>query len=263
VDAESDFMLKQNAKKIHLIYGLVVSVLVITLGVALIASSLHIYRSDPTGDPYNPASISAHFHNIAVLVFVSIGAIVGGVLLNLIFPVDREKPRPIRNDLQLMNKAARKAGSLTGEQQAQIRKECHIRKWIVAACVICFVDLLIYPAAYLFLIARFSVEAAMQDILIASIIVLFPAVLGLLICHLGGFLIRQSMQRQTAIYKSAAGGAVSEPLPAKSAGKTVIAIRCAIAVVAIVFIAVGAFNGSAKDVLAKAVKICTECIGLG
>jgi hypothetical protein len=35
------------------------------------------------------------------------------------------------------------------------------------------------------------------------------------------------------------------------------------AVVAVVFIIVGAFNGGMGDVLAKAIKICTECIGLG
>ena len=39
--------------------------------------------------------------------------------------------------------------------------------------------------------------------------------------------------------------------------------RFAILAVALVFIVVGIFNGSANDVLTKAIKICTECIGLG
>ena len=40
-------------------------------------------------------------------------------------------------------------------------------------------------------------------------------------------------------------------------------LRLALLVLALGMIAAGVFNGSAKDVLNKAVKICTECVGLG
>lgn len=40
-------------------------------------------------------------------------------------------------------------------------------------------------------------------------------------------------------------------------------VRIALAALAVALIAAGIFNGSALDVFAKAVKICTECIGLG
>ena len=40
-------------------------------------------------------------------------------------------------------------------------------------------------------------------------------------------------------------------------------VRFLILAVAIIFVAVGVFNGGMSDVLQKAVKICTECIGLG
>ena len=34
-------------------------------------------------------------------------------------------------------------------------------------------------------------------------------------------------------------------------------------IAAILLIAAGLFNGSARDVFSKAVRICTECVGLG
>ena len=34
-------------------------------------------------------------------------------------------------------------------------------------------------------------------------------------------------------------------------------------IAAVVFIILGVMNGSMKDVLVKAIKICTECVGLG
>ncbi|MCR5204181.1 MAG: hypothetical protein K6E47_03940 [Lachnospiraceae bacterium] len=40
-------------------------------------------------------------------------------------------------------------------------------------------------------------------------------------------------------------------------------IRFLLLVIAVAFIILGIFNGSAKAVLTKAVIICSECIGLG
>lgn len=41
------------------------------------------------------------------------------------------------------------------------------------------------------------------------------------------------------------------------------AVWRALMILAICFIVMGIFNGSMKDVLVKAIKICTECVGLG
>ena len=47
----------------------------------------------------------------------------------------------------------------------------------------------------------------------------------------------------------------------KNVKKALIIVLSALAAVALVVL--GIFNGGMGDVLAKAVKICTECIGLG
>lgn len=53
------------------------------------------------------------------------------------------------------------------------------------------------------------------------------------------------------------GGKVDNKAPN---GKTV---RIILLIAAVLLIIAGVFNGSAKDVFGKAVKICTECVGLG
>ena len=40
-------------------------------------------------------------------------------------------------------------------------------------------------------------------------------------------------------------------------------LRTVLLLVAVALLVLGVFNGSARDVFGKAVKICTECVGLG
>lgn len=51
--------------------------------------------------------------------------------------------------------------------------------------------------------------------------------------------------------------------PRPKPGRGVRALRIAALCVALGLIVLGVFNGSVRDVLGKAVKICTECVGLG
>ena len=41
------------------------------------------------------------------------------------------------------------------------------------------------------------------------------------------------------------------------------AVRAAVLCVGLLFLALGIANGGMRDVLVKAINICTECIGLG
>ena len=51
--------------------------------------------------------------------------------------------------------------------------------------------------------------------------------------------------------------------PRAPMGRTQNIIRIVIACLGVLFIAIGVTNGGARDVLVKAINICTECIGLG
>lgn len=50
---------------------------------------------------------------------------------------------------------------------------------------------------------------------------------------------------------------------APEAAKRLVLVRRVMLVFAIAFVVLGIFNGSMKDVLVKAINICSECIGLG
>ena len=62
---------------------------------------------------------------------------------------------------------------------------------------------------------------------------------------------------------SAVSGQQATKEPNSQNEKILLGARLTLAVIAVVFIVVGIFNGGMADVLQKAINICTECIGLG
>ena len=88
-------------------------------------------------------------------------------------------------------------------------------------------------------------------------------VLGLVMTAVGLFLgIRDEngekpVKEPKALRDPAAGRAAAE-----SAGKIRL-LRTVLLVLAVALIVAGVLNGSARDVFGKAIKICSECVGLG
>lgn len=71
-----------------------------------------------------------------------------------------------------------------------------------------------------------------------------------------------SMEKELDALKGAEKAAPQKEAAAERRG-SVQAVRWALYAVAAVFVALGVMNGGLRDVLVKAINICTECIGLG
>lgn len=259
-------MPKEKIKKIHLIYGCIAAVLIIALGIALILSCLDIYNSGPR--PYTPESIGLRFQRIAILAYVCIAIAVGGIVLGLVLPAEEKKPKAVKDELALMEKMRAKAGNLSDLYSAEVQNEQKKRLWMRIGTTVIFTALMIYPAIYFMDGSHFSIEALNEDIRNAVCIALIPAFMGLMLCFICSLLESKSISRETEIYKkaiAASKGNAATVAPAVSCKKDTAqtVTRCVLLVVAVCFIVLGIFNGGMKDVLDKAVAICTECIGLG
>lgn len=261
----------QTAKRIEFIYKCIVAVLIVALGIALIWSCIDIYRADPTGDPYSPATISAHFLVISPLVIVTLAAIARGILfhavlilLELVLPTQGSKKRSICDQHALMKKAAAKAGTPTGREKKDLLTQRILRRVLtISACVV-MVRLMIFPAIYAIFFHDYHAPNPTTEVIKTSLIIFIPALLGLVGCYISGIFVSKSYLRSTEIYKSIKKDGTVAPVAEKPVSKIpVIIIRSSILAVAVALIVLGIFNGSARDVLTKAVAICTECIGLG
>ncbi len=259
-------MENEKAKRIHLIYGCILSVLLVAVGIALIVSCLDIYNSGPR--PYSPQSIGEHFKIIAIPVFVTIAAILGGIVLDLVVPCEKKRPKAMRDEKEALVRMHKRAGILKGDFAAQAKKQQDLRKWLTVGTAVLYALLMIPPVIYFTNSANFTVENLNGDIIRSLILALGYSLIGLVATFICKTLCRKSMDKEMAICKQAIAAGetmAAEPVQpdALKEKRQLFAIRAVILVVAIVFIIVGIFNGGADDVLDKAVKICTECIGLG
>ena len=270
-------MPQDKVKRIHLIYGIIAAVLLVALGVALIVACRGIYTSGPR--PYTRDAIAGKLQDMSLLLYLNLVAILGGIVLNIVLPLPKAKTKPIRNELMVMQKIIEKIGTPNQTQQLKIQREIRLRRigWIIFA--ILAVGAAIYPVLYLFNIQNFPGVDPTAEIMAASWIVI-PYSIFLLGCYFIADLIsKYSTIRQTAVYKqmlleknlSAADAAAAyknrllekKHSAEDTSAKIMNGLRAALAITAICFIVAGIFNGSANDVLTKAIKICTECIGLG
>lgn len=260
-------------KIIHMIYGIIVSVLIVALGVAMIISCWDIYSNGPNA--FTRQSIGEKLKDMSILLWLNLGAIVSGVVLNIFMPLHRPKTKAIRDELVTMRKLAAKAGTPTPEEKSAIEK-LQRKRWLFPVITGgIFGGLISRPVFYLLDKANFPSTAPGADpstanptpeIIDACFVALPPAIIGLVLCYICSIIVKKLILKETDIYKQiiASGSKVVPAPPVDTAKPTLLkTIRLIGLTVAVAFIILGCFNGSARDVLTKAIKICTECIGLG
>ena len=261
-------MSTKTIKRVHLIYGIVLSVLLVVTGVLLMIACISVYRM---GDrPFTTENISGAFGKIQIPVYITVGAAIAGLILWLVFPAENQKLKAspdakamlermeLRIDLDSCN-----PGMLTA-----IGFEKKLRRllfWIVLGiCVAIYVPALIYVLNF----DHFGMEDYNGDV-IKAVLWLLPSTCfsaGVGIAYV--YAVRGSITRETELVKTILANQ-GKPLPAPKKivppenTRLTLGIRIGIAVVAVALIIAGIANGGMADVLAKAINICTECIGLG
>ena len=253
-------------KKVRLIGGIALSVMLVVTGVLCAVACVSIYN---IGDrPFTPENISAAFSNVAPFAYITIAAVIAFVIWTLIYPEEAAKPRAIK-DKQItlsMLSARLNADAADKEILAEIEKEKKLCSTVnLVAALISLVSAL--PAIiYTLNFANFDMDY--NAAVVAACLWVLPCsfiVMG--VCIARGYIVSASAERQITLVKSAIAKSSATKPNVQSKPETdkriTLGIRAAIAAIAIVFIVIGIFNGGMADVLYKAINICTECIGLG
>ena len=145
-------MAKEKGATLRFVYGIFFSLLSVFVGTLFIKQTWSIYASSPQS-PYTVESISLHFHQIALPVWLWVVAVVGNILLSLLFPQAEKRPKAYK-DTVLSLQRVKKGLILEGEAQEKAtqteKKYKAFRKIVCGVCgflmlalaALCFCSLL-------------------------------------------------------------------------------------------------------------------------
>lgn len=259
-------------ESIKTIYGIFLSVFVAAMGIATICVCADIYYSGAgTGVIYSREIISKRLLQLAPAFVVLIGAIIVGAT----FPVMEMRVKP-GAEAAVRKLAPRLPAGGEGEEYqsacAEYKKVRLVRVIAYAAALCVTLAMAIVVLCYLCNTSNFKNENITAEIL-ALVRVAMPctaAALAAIIASsvLNGVFAKKQLNIMKSLIKlgdrTQVGEKVYPVLQSERNRKIALwVIRGAVLVIAISFIIAGALNGGARDVLNKAVAICTECIGLG
>lgn len=252
-----------NDKKLRLIHtacGCVISAALIVAAVCLIVSAYTIYN---LGDsPYTPESIGAEYAKIAVPLWVAIFAVIAGIVLNILLPMPKIKSKSDKDPfikLRIMQQKLSADCNHTGiARERQIRKIARIVCALL--CTIAFIPAIITLCDY----GSFTVDNLTPALLRVVGTLALGVVISGIILFILSVIERKSATKEiewTKIALSKSKG-IDKKVTQNNDNKIKIT-RLVLVGIACALIIIGLTQDGFYDVLQKAIRICTECIGLG
>ncbi len=279
-------MSEKNIKLLHTVYSVLLSISLAVCAALFIVSCIGIYNSSGS-DPYTQESISAAFAKIAVPVYISLVLVIGGAILNLALPQEKKKARSKATKAILLRRISSNLDldNCSVETGAGILIRRAVRKILTAVVAVDYIVHAVIALVYILNPESFPAVDPNAEIIKATLTVLInlavPFILTLIVMHINLKLVAKELtlvQRALSERRAAEQNTDSEDPPFEEAErffkkakyfftrnekKLVFASRLAVFAVGLLFIGLGIWNGGAADVIKKAIKICTECIGLG
>ena len=262
-------MSEKTRKTINLTYSIYITLFSIVIGVLFIVQTLDIYFGGiSTGNQmYTTETISLHFKQISIPFILWIVSLFIGYVLYLVIPFKNKNKIKIES-INLLKKYSVDLEKSENEEYINlveiIKKERKSRKiiWLIAliSSALCIIPCLIY----LLNPNNFSADGnLMQEAGLMAVNVLPWFIIALFICFAAKLYEKHSANIEFDAVKKIGKFNFQENKNYYLSKKKLFIIRISIATLSIVLIITGIINGGARDVLIKAINICTECIGLG
>jgi hypothetical protein len=243
------------------------SALCVVLVVMLAAGAIGIYRQgiaekqeDPLAWVYTREKAAAALRPVAPVFLAAVAVTVICAVLNV---RDENENKPVK-DMELNRNLMRER--VAEPSEGMLREQAYQNKLLIggwAGFGICMLPVLLYMIN-----GDHFQNGDLEEMISGVAVHVFPwIILGLACLLVSEILQGRSIQREydaimERIKEEKAAGIKAEPKE-KQLEKSRALLRAILLVVAVVFILAGIRNGSMNAVINKAIRICTECVGLG
>ena len=255
--------------KIHNTVGIITAALIAILGISLAILSIAIYTTGGAR-PYSRESIGDGLKYVIIQAILAIASVIAGAVIKFAYPIPSDKLKPLRDQYMTLDTltekvAAKDARLLSADDKVNREKAIRGRiKLILTVALILLGTVAILVAT----LTDYDSVKINQSVIKVTAVVLSLSLVGGALGYVASILSEASVKREIDELRSLliiADGdpKVTEDNSGKRAALCKNVARIAILAVAVAFIALGIFNGGMGEVLGKAVRICTECIGLG
>ena len=262
--------LSERAKKIiRLTLSIATLVMLSVSAVLFVISSISINAMGAS--PYTYESIGAAFRRIAIPVYITLALVViSAVVLTFVIPDEKKRATAPKDALHRLNLLYR-SRDLDGADEGVVKTvkyERTLRSSMKLTNVILFVLGVIVAlvigitnkSLYLDGVTSHDLTQSVVNVVVLVVICLAPAMVFAVIRF---FVDRTSAVREYLAVEALPRTRVEKDEENEAKFPTLLVVRISVLVLAVVFIILGIFNGGMEDVVQKAIKICTECIGLG
>ena len=267
-------MNEKTGKIVRLSYGSALSLMTVITGVLFIWQVLADYFTvNADGFRFDQAGLLARFTRISPAFWIWVVMIIAGFVVWEVFPVTLK--RSAYNDPRYTLKRLKKKFPASVSQDMQegftyVKKQEKLINILWLCCMAVGLAGIIYTVVYLAIPSHFTVpdNATHEVINAAKNILPWAFVTFAFAC---GITFYEGVSAKSCLEyarKIAAGNKAVEPARGKFYAIIhhkyfIPAVRICVGCIAVAFIITGAFNGNMTNILDKAVKICSECIGLG
>lgn len=270
-------MQEKKTKILHLIYGIVLSVLIFAVGICFIVSCVDINNAGK----FTTDAIKSHFLWILAPVLLCIASIIGGIVLHAVFPSDEEKITASISNKDLLKNLYKRINldEAPADLKAVIKSQSGFRRAFFIIMIVNGVINFVSALIFIFTKSNLSeVDAGkLNEILpvIAKIMAyaVIPFFVAVVYDIFANFTYEKELEAVRAIMEKQAKkikkGEISLPeekkpcFIKKHSKKFILALQITLGTLAAIFIIVGMATGDIKNVLTYANNICTGCIGLG
>ncbi len=251
---------EKKLRLIHTVCGCLISAALIAAAVCLIISAHTIYTSGDS--PYTPESIGAEYDKIAIPLWVAISAVFAGIILNIVLSAPKSKAKALKDPfirLRIMQKKLPEGVLHDGIDRQRTLRRIY-RAVCAILCAVAFIPAIITLCDY----DSFTVGNLTPALLRVVTMLAIGAIISGVLLFVLSILESKSAEREIEWTKVAISSSKKseEKAPKNNDNKIKIA-RLILLGVACVLIIIGLTQDGFYDVLQKAIRICTECIGLG